>query len=419
MKIDDKHQNTPTEPSTTLSLGEDVILPQYQGRSIVNLPDSICQWFGIPTFGMGPLENDLTSHANHSFQQVVVVIIDAVSFRHFQTWTSETSTLPEGNLSPITSISPSTTCAAMTSLWTGQPACRHGIAGYEMWMKEYNMAVNMIVHGPTSYKKGGGTLVQTGFDPSTFLPVPNLGTHLRSHDIEPHAFQHHSILHSGLSQTFLQEVDLHGINTAADMWISVRDLLETYPERRMYITAYWGAVDGYFHRFGPGDERPAAEFKSFIRNLQEHLLDTLSPQSRKETLLLLTADHGQILTPPDPHYHLENHPKLLDMLHIKPTGENRLAYLHIRPGKVQAVREYIGEHWPEKFICASSRKLTSRGLFGPGPYHPRWHSRVGDMTVIAREEAYLWWPNEENELLGRHGGLSRDEMVVPLLTLPL
>ena len=35
--------------------------------------------------------------------------------------------------------------------------------------------------------------------------------------------------------------------------------------------------------------------------------------------------------------------------------------------------------------------------------------------AVAKGSAYWWWANAENALYGRHGGLSADEMLVPLL----
>jgi hypothetical protein len=44
---------------------------------------------------------------------------------------------------------------------------------------------------------------------------------------------------------------------------------------------------------------------------------------------------------------------------------------------------------------------------------------MGDLTVIARENHFLWWGDEENPLLGRHGGLTPKEMLVPFLAFRL
>jgi hypothetical protein len=40
-------------------------------------------------------------------------------------------------------------------------------------------------------------------------------------------------------------------------------------------------------------------------------------------------------------------------------------------------------------------------------------------VVFPRGNAYWWFPERDNPLLGRHGGLSQAEMLVPLLMLTL
>ena len=85
-------------------------------------------------------------------------------------------------------------------------------------------------------------------------------------------------------------------------------------------------------------------------------------------VLILTADHGQITTRLEPSYELKRHPSLTRRLHMLPTGENRLAYLHIRPGQVEAVREYVERTWPGQFSILDSIYAAESGLFGPGSF---------------------------------------------------
>jgi hypothetical protein len=59
------------------------------------------------------------------------------------------------------------------------------------------------------------------------------------------------------------------------------------------------------------------------------------------------------------------------------------------------------------------------GLFGPGEKHPRLLERLGDLLIVAKGHAYLWWSASEDHLLGRHGGLSPEEMLVPFLAVRL
>ncbi|MBN2548251.1 MAG: alkaline phosphatase family protein [Anaerolineales bacterium] len=416
-----------------LDLADEFIYPHYAGRSILNIPSSLCHWLGVPGLKAGPLSADILDFPGSGIRKVVLVLMDALALHRLQRWMAD-GTAPvwneltrQGLLAPLTSITPSTTSAALTALWMGRSAAEHGITGYEMWMKEYGVVANTILHAPITYRNDVGSLERAGFDPEKFLPFTPLGAHLAAHGVKTYAMQHHSIAHSGLSRMLFSEgksrratkdVEVQMFSTAADLWINARQLLSSRVER-MFTWIYWGEVDHFGHFYGPDDERTAAEFSTFSLAMQRYFLERLSPAERRDTLLILTADHGQIATQQEPRYDLRNHPDLLRRLHIQPTGENRLAYLYVRPGQLEAVKEYLECAWPGQFVILESAYAREHGLFGPGEPHPNLLDRLGDLIVVARENAYLWWADKENHLLGRHGGLHPEEMLVPFLAVRL
>jgi predicted AlkP superfamily pyrophosphatase or phosphodiesterase len=277
------------------------------------------------------------------------------------------------------------------------------------------MVANMILHAPMTFRGDVGTLSKAGFDPEKFLTLPTLGPHLRRHGIVPYAFQHRSIAHSGLSQMFQREVEIHPFSTAADLWVSLRQLIERAPTERQYIWTYWGDVDGLSHLYGPDDERVVAEFSHFSAAFEQFFLNQLGPVERKDTLVILTADHGQIHTPLVANHDIKHHPKIGENLHINPTGENRMSYLHLRAGKEAVVRNYLQANWSSGFTFVTQEEALAAGLFGPGEHHPGLRDRVGDLMAFAHEDAYLWWENKKDYMLGRHGGLHQQEMLVPFL----
>lgn len=281
------------------------------------------------------------------------------------------------------------------------------------------MVVNTIRHSPMSFRNSTGSLSQAGFDPQKFLPFPTLGTHLAAHGVEAHALQHRSIIDSGLSKMYFRDVNVKAFNALSDMCINLRELLEEKQDRGLYAWMYWDHLDYFSHLYGPDDERTVEEFRNFSDIFERLFLERLSPAARQNTLLILSADHGQINTHPDPYYDLNEHPDLTRRLHILPTGENRMSYLFVRPGQTEAVHEYIQRTWPRQFALVDPVFAAHAGLFGPGEHHERLLDRVGDLLVIARGNAYLWWSDKKNHLFGRHGGLSADEMVVPFLAAPL
>jgi hypothetical protein len=218
---------------------------------------------------------------------------------------------------------------------------------------------------------------------------------------------------------FFQAVKTRAFNTHADMWINLRSFLEGNLGERMFVWVYWGQVDYLSHHYGPDDERAIEEFVNLSTSFKRQFLERLSPTARRGTLLILTADHGAIATPKDPRYEFRNHPELERCLHILPTCENRQMNLFVRPGKQEAVREYFQRTWPGKFTLVNPAEAVNAGLLGPGERHPRLFERLGDMMVIAHNNAYLWWSNQDNFLFGRHGGLSAEEMLVPFLAVRL
>jgi hypothetical protein len=405
-----------------LDLGEGFIYPKYEDQSILNVPASICQFLGIPPLNAPPLRPDILSPLGDGTRKVILILMDALGFHRLRSWMAEDKNMvwnrlmAAGLLAPLTSISPSTTSAAITTLWTSTPPSQHGIAGYELWLKEFSVVANMIEHKPISFHGGGGNLRQAGFSPETFLPVPPITAHFKEHGITPYAFQHYSIINSGLSQMFMGGADRQSFRTAADLWVSLRQVFNQSPDERRYAWVYWGAVDGLSHFYGPDDDRAKAEFAAFSAAFERFFINELSAAAKKDTLVMMISDHGQILTDKtNDHYDLRNHPAFTRLLHLLPTGENRLSFLFVRPGKTQAVKDYIEDAWPGQFVVLDSSHVLEKGLLGPGKPYERLHERIGDLAVIARGNAFWWWAAKENPIVGRHGGLSPDEMLVPFL----
>ncbi len=407
-----------------LNAGPNAFYPCYNRQSLVNLPASVCHWLGAPLFGNPPLNQSILAAAGGPFRRVILLVVDGLGLEQFQRHISQDShssnlwpgLLEEGFLAPLTSIVPSTTTSALTTLWTGRTPAEHGVMGYEMYLKEYGLIANMITHSPASFVGDVGGLRRAGFQPESFLPVPTLGPHLLASGVESFAFQHISIARSGLSTMLFPQVNVIPFRTLSDLWVSVPAFLESRQRDPLYTYIYWGELDELSHRFGPQDRRVDLEFTHFT-SLFEYFHTELRKSSHGDTLLLLTADHGHLHTPANPHYELKNHPQLASCLHMIPSGENRLAYLYLRPGKEAQAQDYIQKTWPGEFVVLPAEQVIASGLMGSGTLHPRLAERLGDWVMIAQGNAYLWWADKENLLRGRHGGLSRTEMLIPLFGL--
>ncbi len=406
---------------------EGQVPPAYHGLSILNLPTTVAQWLGAPPLGVAPaLDARLRQPLGEDIRQVIVILIDGWGWYVFeqarqQGWLEPWEPWVEkGVLGVLTSIVPSTTAAAIPTLWTGRSPTEHGITGYEMWMKEYGVIANMILHSPSFFQVGPGLLEKAGFDPEKYLPYRTLGSHLRRAGVESWAFQHHTIANSGLSRMLFRDVQVVTFHALADLWTELTQALSrASTEQKRYIWVYWGLIDRFGHRYGPTDARIWAEIRTLVWTWQRFFLEAFPPEQRKGTVVVITADHGMQATPPRPEFEVKHHRRLLDMLLLPPTGENRFVYLYPKPRRTRSVQEYFQEHWPEAFTLVPSRDVLQWGLLGPGRKHRALHERVGQWIAVPRGDAYLWWSAKENELQGRHAGLNFTEMVVPFLAFRL
>jgi hypothetical protein len=408
------------------NIGE--IHPNYGGYSIANLPASILDWLGVPPPLDTPFADEILRTHKKSYKHILLLLVDGLKLEFFRRFFREVlekgmhaewnHIMDKAQLFPLSSISPSTTSAALTTLWTGRLPAEHGIIGYELFLKEFGFTANMIFHSIASFIGDTGSIYRAGFNPETFLPVPTLGPLFSKHGVRSFAFQHSTISSSGLSQMLLKGVTSKPFETTKDLWPSVERSHEQSNDQTTYTYIYWGGLDTQSHHTGPDAPQLYDEWLLFAKDLSG-FLNRISTFGLNDTLFILTADHGQIATEVREEYDLHHHPDFTRHLVMMPTGESRLPYLFIKSGHEASVSEYLERHWDGQFTMLPSNEVLDAGLLGEAIPHISTIDRLGSHIVFPKNNAYWWWVNKENHLYGRHGGISRDEMLVPLFTLEL
>ncbi len=405
-----------------------LVWPRYDGLCVGNIPASIGQMLGCQLSGvLPPLRSDVLEGLTDGVQRVVVLVIDALGWGQLQEVMALDDTLvfhtlaEKGRLVPITSVFPSTTDNVLSTIWTGCPPVQHGLLAYEMFLREWGMAVESIRFSPF-FRPFSGDLVNWGLDPETFLPVPAVSQQLIAQGARAYTVILKDYTETPLSQMHFRglEDSVVGHATMSDFWVLLRRVLENRREVPMVLNGYWSMVDTLAHRYGPLDETGVAEVRALGILLEEIFLKKLRPVDRAGTLLLLTADHGQVTTPPRASVLLEDHPVLRDALFLAPLGESRAPFFYVRAGHEQLVWEYLQEHLAQHFVFLKQDEVIRSGLLGPGEPYAEVRHRLGDIVGISLDEAYIARDAERaHRMLGRHGGLRPEELIVPLLAVRL
>jgi predicted AlkP superfamily pyrophosphatase or phosphodiesterase len=360
---------------------------------------------------------------------VVFLILDAVGYRQLRDFLDTEDSLlthlsDEGRLVPITSVFPSTTVSALTSIWTGQPPLGHGFLGTKLLLPDQGVLANMLKMAPAAYGRGG-RLVDWGWDPERFVTAPSLGKQLRAAGVETVAHTRFSFLGSSLTQIFLRGMaEVRGYVGLSDLWLNLqRTLAERDADQRLFVDVYWGGIDNVGHVYGPTGAHLPWALRHLARSLEEDFLSRLTKDAREGTLLVITADHGQIATPSERVVRLPDHPQLKETLLLPPAGESRAAYLYVRPGQKDILRTYVKAHLSDHFALLDTERALELGLFGSvEELTPHLRARLGDVLLIAKDESRLTTKEKKEnaaELRGHHGSLTPEEMLVPLLLVRL
>jgi hypothetical protein len=397
------------------------VLPHYDGLSIANLPATVAALLGGDLPGaLPPLPRALWADWAPGLHRIVLVILDALGYRMLQRmWAEGTgqafSTVAEaGRLMPLTSVFPSTTDAALVSLLTGHPPAEHGWLAYTMYLRELGIASNAILFCPV-WTREPDLLVDWGLDPETMVPVPTLAEQLSGMGVAGKAVFYNRFRNTGFSKMLYRGVtETRGHYHASDFWVQLRHMLTETREQNAFITAYWSGLDTLAHAYGPDTDLWKAEFRTVSHLLAEEFLAALPASEREGTLLLITADHGQIYIPPERILTADEDLELNQHLMVPIMGESRAAFVYPRPGRAGTIRDYLENAFPGWYLVLDSVEALEAGLMGK-PVFDETYARAGELLVLSRDTHALQQAQPPVSLLGRHGGLTGEEMLVPLI----
>lgn len=400
-----------------LGQGQSVVFPDYQGYCISNLPSLIGTVLGVGD------DASLISKLAESFkgyERIVFLVLDGFGYRKAQALFQE---YPDSALRklgesgcqvPLTSVYPSTTVAALTSLNTGMSPLEHGMVGYRLYLRETAGITNMI-RFTTIGNSRPDSAFDIGLDRDTLIPRPTVHERLDAQGIAVHSVLPGYIATSGLSTAHYRGcTETHSAISLPDMFVHTRDILKR-SEGKTFISLYWPGLDSVAHVRGPHSPSYHDEFWAVDDAIGNGLVG-----QAEDTLLIVTSDHGFVPMKPEDYLLLNGEFDADRALLMPPVGEPRASYLYTRDGRKNMIQKAFAAPRQDGLICVESTELVESGLLGINTPHPEIANRVGDLALLSTGTAGSFQDYPDAVLLrGMHGGLTEDEMLVPLIIAPL
>ncbi len=320
----------------------------------------------------------------------VLLVLDGLGWDQLQNRQAVAPTMHAMAGGPITTVAPSTTATALTSLTTSLTPGEHGVVGYRMVVD--GQVLNTLRWGspetPDARRQMPPDVLQP-YEPFQGQDVPLVSKA--------------DFRRSGFSAAHLRGAHLVGYRTTATL---VHEIARELREGAEFVYAYYDGVDKVSHEYGFG-----TVFDSEV-GFADQLVSDVIAAVPAGTEVVVTADHGQVDCGDNVIHLHEDVDRLVSGL----SGEGRFRWLHCEPGGIDELAAAAEEHHGDTAWVFTRQQMFDEGWFGP-VIRRGVEDRFGDVALCPFEPVAYFDPADTGpfELIGRHGSLTDAEMLVPLL----
>ncbi len=390
------------------------VAPDYGGGSIVNLAASLVAAFGVEPPAPCCRDGLLPSEPLAAGGDVALVVCDAAGLHQLQR-AMEAGRTPNlcrlaeaapGGLGQLTSVFPSTTTAALTSLSNARAPCDHGMLGHRLWLEELGSLCNML-------RFTTGSQPPEAFDEEVVRAVPTVYELLAAAGVSSNLISSADYEGTAFTALLSRGAAYLGYRAQSELPHLLESCLKESVGRSFHFL-YWPMIDTLSHQYGPVSTREESracllEFE-FIDLMVGHVAEVCRGHGCS---LVITADHGQVLLDPEKALLLEG--PAAEALRYPPGGGRRAWYLAADDLEELVGSDYLA-HPDVDWVY--SDEAVARGWFGGDC--GRFRSRLGDVVSLPGDAIQLVYDYGSgiHTQRGSHGGMTAEEMLVPLLAVP-
>jgi hypothetical protein len=365
-----------------------VVLPQYGSASLADVLPSALAALGIEGW-----TNVLRLPSARSY---VVLLVDGLGWNLLRDHGPDApylaSLATQGR--PITAGVPSTTATSLTGLGTGLPPGAHGVVGFTSRIPGTDRLLDALRWS-------------SQVDPEEWQPHPTIFQRAADAGVAVTVVSRRAFESSGLTRAGQRGAAYVGADLAGER-ISAAARAAQVPGSLTYV--YDSELDTTGHRHGC-QSRPWRFQLTMVDGLARKLRSALPP----DTALLVVADHGMVDIPREHRVDVDAEFDLRQGVSLV-GGEARFRHLYCDPDRVPGVVTRWRDRLGECALVLPREEAVAAGWFGT--VEERVLPRLGDVVVACVGDVAIVLTEQfgyESTLIGLHGSLSPDEMLIPLL----
>jgi len=379
-----------------------MVLPNYKDGSIVNLMSSISKAFGKKS---SYKELKILPAKELNSKNVVLLVIDGLGYEYLKK--HKNSNLAKHLKGSFTSVFPPTTASAITTFITGLAPMQHAITGWTMLIKEIGVVSKILPFVP---EYGGGRLSEQGVEAKSIVQMQSLASKL---NVKCYNIIDSFIIKSDFNKSVSQKLNNMPYKNLNGFFSNTIKAVKNNNKRK-FVYAYWPDFDNFSHEFGNNSKQAEKHFWLLDRKFKRFIAKLKGTDST----IIVTADHGFIDVPKKKIVWLDNHPKLKECLTLPLCGESRVVYCYVHPRKTRQFENYVKTKLKKYCWMIKAEDAVKKGYFGLFEPNKNLFDRIGDYILVMKENYVikdLMIHKKPRQFIGFHAGVSKEEMIVPLI----
>ncbi|MGL5827573.1 MAG: alkaline phosphatase family protein [Nocardioides sp.] len=362
--------------------------PEYGRRSLAEVLPATATALGVPE--LGDPGWDLPPASGY-----LVLLIDGLGAELLRRNAASAPYLTSLTACEGWAGAPSTTATSLTSLGTALPPGTHGMVGYTMRVPDTDTLLNAL-----QWDKR--------IDPLGWQPRETAFERLSRAGVRTTVLSKREFATSGLTVASQRGAAYQGTDRPGERMVAAATSHLGATPTLTYV--YEGDLDWVGHRYGVSSEQWRQQLITVDAQARQ-LRAVVDPSVR----LLVIADHGMIDCPAADRWDVDLVPDLRQGVAML-GGEARFRHVYAVPGAAADV----GATWRETLgadaLVLEREQAIALGWFGA--VTARVAPRIGDVVVACRGTTGVFssasFPGEM-KLVGLHGSLTRDEVLIPVL----
>lgn len=357
-----------------------ICYPQY-GNCIANLACSILRYYGCDA--PNPTLSQADELLQKSYKNVVLMLLDGMGMSALEEHLSENGFFRRNLRCPYSSTFPPTTVAATTAVMSGLYPNQSAWLG---WVGYFDEIDRNVVYFLNKDNDTGEKITDMNVA-ERFVPYADIFEPIRAMGVQAHWLcswrepkpQKFSAMCDEITRLCAQQ-------------------------ERQFIYAYWEEPDKSMHEKGVH----VPEMGELVRQLEDETRRLC--EQLQDTLILITADHG--LVDGETILFHQDH-EMMDCMIRRPSMEARALNLFVKEECRERFESLFHQRYGDRFQLLPMEEVQRLGLFGTGNDHPRLQRMLGNYLSVAVGNAVLRTKNVIHP--ADHGGMTRDEMMIPLI----